>query len=108
MQSLIDDISLLTDVSENTLNKFLPVVISSIGHAVHEATCSKQDTTEIDIGFGELHIKIEHDTVKYRFIPSKTLEKTVINTLLTKESPIVTKINNSLQEKIDRTYKELL
>lgn len=108
MINLLKDISILTDVNENTLNKFVPIYEYCIGHAVHEATCIKSDIVELDLGFGELHIKLEHDCIRYRFVPSKDLEKSIINTIKTHNSPIITKLESNLQEKIDRAYKELL
>ena len=108
MVNLIKDVSVLTDVSENTLNKFVPLCQYCIGHAIHEAECIRSDIAEIELGFGELHIKFDEDCVRYRFIPSKELEKTIVKTLTTHNSPIILKLESNLQEKIDRTYKELL
>jgi hypothetical protein len=108
MVNLIEDVSKLTDVSEKTLNKFIPVCTYSIGHAVYESYCCKQSITEIDIGVGQIDIKVEDNTIKYRFVPSKELEKTLIQTVTTKSSPLIVKLDNNLQDKIDRAYKELI
>lgn len=108
MTNLIKDVSLLTDVSENTLNKFIPICNHCIGHAIHESECLQNDITEIDLGFGELHIKVDEGCIKYRFIPSKELENILIKTVTQRTSPIILKLESNLQEKIDRTYKELL
>ena len=108
MTDLIKDISVLTDVSENTLNKFLPLCNYCIGHSVHESQCTHSDISEIDLGFGELHIKVESDSIKYKFIPSKELETMLVKTVTQHTSPIILKLESNLQEKIDRTYKELL
>ena len=108
MTYLIKDVSLLTDVSENTLNKFIPTCTYCIGHAVHESECLQNDITEIDLGFGELHIKVDEGSIRYRFMPSKDLEKLLIKTVTQHTSPIISKLESNLQEKIDRTYKELL
>ena len=108
MTNLIKDISTLTDVTETTLNKFTSVCTYCIGHAVHEADCLHEDITKVDIGFGELHIKVDEETIKYRFVPSKELEQTLVKTITKHTSPIITKLETNLQEKIDRTYKELL
>ena len=108
MTNLIEDLAVLTDVQETLLRKFAPIAIYSIGHAVHESRCCKEDITIIDLSIGELHIKVEEDTLRYRFVPSKELDKTLKTTLQSKESPIVARVNASLQEKIERSYKELL
>lgn len=108
MTNLIKDISTLTDVTENTLNKFTSICTHCISHAVHESDCLHEDTTKIDIGFGELHIKIDEESIRYKFIPSKELEHSLIRTVTTHTSPIITTLETNLQEKIDRTYRELL
>ena len=108
MKDLIKDVSVLTDVNEHTLNKFIPICNHCIGHAIHESECLQEEITEIDIGFGELHIKVDEGAIKYRFIPSKELEKLLIKTITQHTSPILLKLESNLQEKIDRTYKELL
>ena len=108
MTNLIKDVSLLTDVSENTLNKFIPVCNYCIGHAVHECECLQEHIAEVNLGFGELHIKLDEGSIKYRFIPSKELENLLIKTVTQHNSPIIAKLECNLQEKIDRVYKELL
>ena len=108
MTNLIKDVSLLTDVSENTLKKFLNVSDYVIGHCIYESLCRKEDVVSIDIGVGQLDIKIDENKLHYRFIPSKDLEKLIIQTVTTNSSPMLTKLDNKLQEKIDRAYKELL
>lgn len=106
--NLIDDLTVLTDVSDKVLKKFIPVSNYVVGHAVHEAQCVKDNYLEVDIGIGELHIKINTDSLQYRFVPSKELEKVLIQTVTTGKSPMVIKLNNDLQEKIEQTYKELI
>ena len=108
MTELLEDISELTKVCDTTLKKFIPTINYCIGHAVHESECKQEDITIVDIGFGELHIKHDSSTLKYKFIPSKELESILVQTILSKRSPIMTKLELDLQEKIDRTYKELL
>ena len=108
MIDLIEDIAVLTSVHENTLKKFVPSIRYSIGHAVMESLATKQEITKIDLGFGELHIKVAHDGIHYRFVPDKELEKLITNTAVTKTSPILNKVETNLQQKIDHTYKELL
>lgn len=106
--NVLEDISTLTSVSENTLKKFIPVINYIIGHGVHEALCEKTEYVNIDLEIGELHIKIEDDSVRYRFVPSKDLEYLICNTIKTKQSPIMSKVDYDLQQRIDKAYKELL
>lgn len=108
MKNLLKDISVLTDVSENTLKKFIPIITYCISHAVYESVCEKQDVVDIDLETGQLKIKIDSDGIKYRFVPSKDLEKLILQTVTTRNSPILNKLENNLQNKIDRSFKELL
>ena len=108
MINLIEDVSTLTDVSANTLKKFLNVSNFVIGHSVHESMCEHKELTNIDLGVGQLDIKVDDNRIYYRFTPSKELEKILIQTITTNTSPMITKLDNKLQEKIDRAYKELL
>jgi hypothetical protein len=108
MKNIIEDVNKLTDVSENTLKKFIPIINYSIAHIVHENHISKKDIAVIDLEIGELHIKFDSEGVRYRFVPSKELEQLVNKTIVSKQSPIITKLEGNLQTKIDRAYKELL
>ena len=108
MATLIEDLSVLTDVSEPTLKKFIPVSIYCLSHNVFETLHKNENISEIDIGIGQLCIKIESNSVKYRFIPSKELDKCVTQAVTTGCSPMITKIDTSLQEKIERAFKELI
>ena len=108
MTNLLNDISVLTNVSESTLKKFTPIINNCIGHAVHETECAKEDITKIDLSIGQLIIKISYDGIHYRFVPSKELENILVKTVTTGSSPILDKLETNLQQKIDRTYKELL
>lgn len=108
MTNLIEDIANLTSVSEVTLQKLLDISNYSISHALYEALVSGKNVAEIDLDFGSLFLYIESNQIRYKFIPSKELEKLVIETVKTRKSPIVTKLNTKLQDKINRTYKDLL
>lgn len=108
MTNLIEDVSALTNVSETTLEKLISVCRYCIGHSVHEHICMQKSITEIDLGFGVLNLKIDDCEILYKFIPSKDLEDVLVQTITKHTSPIITKLENNLQDKIDHTYKELL
>lgn len=108
MTNLIEDVSALTEVTEATLEKLLKVSTHCIGHAVHESICEKQEITKIDLGIGELTIRVSTEGIQYRFVPSTSLEKLLVQTVTSKTSPMVIQIENKLQDKINKTYKEVL
>ena len=70
-QTIIENLAQLTNVSESTLEKFLPVTEYIIGHAVHESMCKGEELTIIDLGIGLLYIRIIGDEIRYKFTPSK-------------------------------------
>ena len=108
MTNLQNDLCTLTNISENTLKKLIPISTYCIGHAVAETHAERREITEIDLGFGELDIRVVENQIKYRFIPSKELEDCLVRTVTTGCSPIITTLDTKLQEKIDKVYKELI
>lgn len=108
MANLIEDVSVLTDVSQNSLYKLCEVTEYCISHAVHEGICKNESSVSIDMEFGRLDIYIQKHEVKYRFVPSKELESKINKTIISKESPIALKLCSNLREKIDKSYKEYL
>ena len=64
--------------------------------------------SEIDLGFGTLLIKLEDDSVKYKFIPSNALETNIKETVTKKKNPLIAAVDSSLVQKIEHCYKELL
>lgn len=108
MTNLIEDISTLTEVTEKTLEKLVNVSNYCISHAIHEAHCEKRDLTTIDLGIGELTIRFIEQGIQYRFVPSDVLEKMIVQTVVGKTSPMITRVETKLQDKIDKAYKEVL
>ena len=108
MKKLLEDVSLLSGVSETTLKKFIKLSDYAIGHALHESLKAKEEFLTIDIGAGELQIKCTYDNIRYRFIPSEELSDILSKTVVTGVSPVATRLEENLQEKIDKAYKELL
>ena len=108
MSNILKDITTLTDVPENTLKKFIPIINACIGHSVHEGICMQTESIEIDLEIGKLCIRVDSVGIKYKFVPSKELEKLLVTTVTTNTSPILATLECNLQQKIERAYKELL
>ncbi len=108
MNNLLDDIANLTNVSKLSLEKLLECAKLSISHSVFEARIDNNTLVEMDIGLGILYIKYDEAEIKYKFIPHKDLEEEVAATIRTKKSPIITKLDTSLKERIENAYKDLL
>lgn len=102
------DISLLTNVNEYTILKFKSIIENCISHYIHETKLNKETISDVDIGIGTLVIKQTEEDISYKFIPSKSLERSIIKSLKTNSSPLISMIEEKLQEKISSVYKELL
>ena len=91
-----------------TTQKLIKLSRGCICHSVIENLLQKNPNTEIDIGIGVLHIRVEEDQVKYKFIPAKNLEENVAEAIQTKESPITLEVETALKERVEQAYKHLL
>lgn len=105
--NLLEDISTLTTVQKASLDRLSDQSIKCICHNVQEALLIGINEVCIDIGLGNLFLFISENEVKYRFEPSYKLENNIIETLLTKKSPVISDIEESLINKINVVYKEL-
>ncbi len=105
---LFNDLSLLTGVSKLSLQNLSERSVLCISHAMIECLQSKEPQCEVDIGIGNLYIKLEGDTIKYKFIPSKNLEETIAFAIQQKESPLTLKIDKALGERIENAYRSLI
>ena len=104
---LLVDLSSLTTVHKASLDRLVDMSYKCLCQDVQEALLENIETICIDIGIGNLFINISTEFVKYRFEPNQKLKDCLINTIKTKESPIIKDIEDSLVEKINTVYKEL-
>lgn len=108
MSNLTRDVSKLTTIPYATLNKLKDIEVACIGHNVYEGVLKNEQQITIDVGIGELIVKINPEEIRYKFIPSSHLEETIRSSVANKESPLVQKIEGKLRDKVMNVYKELL
>lgn len=108
MNNLMSDVSRLSNIPVATLSKIQDLEKILIAQYISESILADQSITEIDTGLGKLLIQISDFDIKYKFIPSKALDQQLVNTVNSKTSPLIDKLENSIQEKIMRTYKEMI
>lgn len=106
--SLINDLQTVTQLSTSVFSKLITLSELVICDDMNELDMSSDDILELDIGIGKLQFLVSEDVLQYQFVPSKTLENAIIHTLETKTSPLMTVTETSLENKILKTYKELL
>ena len=108
IRKLTDDISKTTCISPWVMESLVKRAEECIGHDVFESIIENEDTTEVDIGIGVLYIKRCESQIKYKFIPSKKLEEKVQATVLNKKSPLISKGEVQIRERLERAYKDLI
>jgi hypothetical protein len=105
---LISDIALLTTTPEQSLRKLCDKSAECICHNVLERINDSSIDTTIDISIGELKIIVDGDEIHYKFSPSESFEEMLVNTILNKKDPLVTRIEDGLINRILSTYKDLI
>lgn len=108
MTSLINDLAAVTNIPKLTLSKLSNCANICITDSVLERLADHESESSIDIGIGYLHIKLENDCIKYKFVPSKELDSLICTSIQTKSNPLISALNDSLKKKIQSTYKELI
>ena len=107
MNNICKDLSTLTTVPLFSIEKLMSKFQDSICYTIQEELASNNNSMEIDIYIGKLFIEIIDDNIYYKFIPSKDFEADVMTTIKTGVCPLISKLEDSIQTKITRAYKEL-
>ena len=102
------DINQLTSIPISALDSLSEKSEWCICNTLQEAVLNDETEAEIDLGIGSLLLSIQEGKVLYKFIPSKSLEKSIFQTYTNKQNPLVQKIEETLVKKITEVYKDLL
>lgn len=108
MYNLNEDLSALTTIPTSALNKLSDRSVLCICNCVEESILKGENLIEVNIGVGTLQILLEGGNLKYRFLPSKTLDNNIKNTVVDKKNPLTAAVEESLVRKILNTYKNYL
>ena len=108
MFDLIDDLSKITTIPQDALTKLVDKVNWCICEYINETDLGKEQTLDIDIGIGKLCILIGDNLVKYKFIQSSKLEKSVRDVIINESNPLKDRLEKRLVDKITETYKDLI
>ena len=106
MNNIIKDVSILTTIPENSINKIFDRVEDAIIHGV----CELENTNEYqaDISIGNLVMNFEEDSISFKFIPSDRFKDKLIHAYEDKEDALIKSVESRLIYKIVNTYKDLL
>lgn len=102
------DLSLLTNLDEKLISKIFDKINWCICDGISSAEYKDDHTLICDLGFGELIIFVGDDQVKYKFIPSAELEKSINSTVINCQNPLEISAEKTLARKITKVYKDLL
>jgi hypothetical protein len=108
MNSIIKELSAITTIPINSLQKLKEKEVYLICNAVEEATLQGEALTEVNIGIGNLIILIENGFITYKFAPSSKLEKNLVSTIMNKKNPLTNLFEETLANKVVKTYKDML
>lgn len=108
MNNLFEQLSIITGVSQDTIEKLIKKSYLCISDDLYNAKINGEMSVDIDIVFGTLTVKMQGDDLKIKFNPSEDLIKTIKSTLLENKSLLKTKIEKSLIDNITKTFNELI
>lgn len=108
MKKLNTDLSKLSNIPEEYLDKLSNVSSGLIGNAFYESILASKNIVEIDLGYGKLVIKSDLDEVKVKFIPSDELQADLKNINQGGEPTLKRKLERSISSKLMDMYKEIV
>lgn len=108
MQNLLEDVSILTTIPENTLRRLARKEMYCICNDLSEALLKGEKEVVLDLGFGTLTINVDNEDIKYRFQPNMVLDRSIKKVCTDKTNPLVELVEETLASRITNTYKDLL
>lgn len=107
--NIIEKLAILTTIEPKVLQKLVKKAELCMCDSVFNAWVDHNYQCYLDLGVGQVGIDYSSgDTIKYNFVPSKTLEKMLVKMLSDEVNPLTIKVEQSLVNKITNTYKDLL
>lgn len=105
---LTKDLAQVTLIPEKRFNFLINYSIDLLANGVYETKLTGENITDIDLGLGVLYIKADGAEVKYKFVPSASLENSIRAALSKDYSPLVKNLDTSLVSHLLDTYKDLM
>ena len=108
MIEVTEDLSTLTTIPKNTLQKLNQKVEWIICNSIYEDILKNEKLTKIDLGIGLLLIENQEEEIKYKFIPSQRLEQSIREVYIDKKNPLQLELEKTLANRIINTYKDFI
>ncbi len=97
----------LTTMSSRSMDNIVSIIEYCICNNIATKCNHDEDIIHCDIGLGMLHIQWDKDNLKMNFSPNGTFES-YIKDAINGDDALVKALENSLNSKIIRVYKELM
>lgn len=109
MTDINEDVSTLTTIPKKTLDRLNPKILYSICETIQENILDENYVAEFNFyDLFTLYIKYDDKkAIKYRIVPSPTLEKAVSDTVKKKLNLLEDTLNLNLVTKFNDIYKNL-
>ena len=108
MNSVIEKEEILTTIPEKTLRRLVDIQEYIMNDMVEDSLVKGENQVTMDIGFGDLTIRFEDNTLRFKFVPSAKFEESLINTIVNKENILKLTLEKTLVDKITHVYKDLI
>lgn len=108
MVDMLKDLSTITGVAHGNYQALYLKCNALIEHYMVEALNENSNTINVYMGIGNLVIEKDKGCIKYKFIPSQTLDRALKKARIGKQTDLTKMIDKELERRIKNTYKELL
>lgn len=103
-----ENLSKLTTIPSESINKLSKYINLIHSNNALESLLSGSDIIEVDIFEGKLIMKLDEDTLHYKFIPSDEFNKLMVDTITNKQSKLVTALSDRVKNTLINWRKDLL
>lgn len=97
-KNILSDLSIISKVPIKVFNTLTTKATLCIGSAIHDAMINHEETTLIDIGIGQLSVRLAD--MQCKFIPSKELKAAIKQGAADNIDPLEQSLENNLSAKL--------
>lgn len=108
MNSVIEKEEILTTIPEKTLRRLVDIQEYIMNDMIEDTMTRGETETTIDVGFGNLIIRFDDNTLRFKFVPSAKFEESLVNTIVNKENVLKLTLEKTLVDRITHVYKDLI
>lgn len=113
MTNVIEELSVLTNISPKILKKLTDIEVEIISDAIFNNMKEQKSLTKLDIGIGIISVFVDStdNTIKFNFTPDAKLVEVIkenIKNNSAEKSSLQEDLEDKLVAKLLKTYKEIL